>query len=105
MGASRDRSHLLGSIPGAEGARALAAALHAALLGGDDELRLPFSWSDVRVHAAGVTQLRVRLRQDDDNSISLAAFDEYGSPVLSVGSMSGRPLVSDQLREIQLNSS
>ncbi|MFI6495659.1 type I polyketide synthase, partial [Streptomyces sp. NPDC050564] len=69
----------------------LDAALHplaheAVTTGG--ELLLPFSWSDVVMHATGATRLRVHWTTDRH----LTALDVQGQPVLDVGSLALRPL-------------
>ncbi|HEY7146991.1 MAG TPA: SDR family NAD(P)-dependent oxidoreductase, partial [Streptosporangiaceae bacterium] len=72
----------------------LDAALHAAALaaGGDPgELRLPFSWSEVTLHQPGASSLRVRARCDGSTA-SLAIADEAGQPVVSIGSLTLRPV-------------
>ncbi|WP_344521072.1 type I polyketide synthase, partial [Paractinoplanes durhamensis] len=62
----------------------LDAALHTVgLLGSGEAIRVPFTWTGVSVHAAGVPALRVRLALDGDTATILAA-DPAGSPVLSV---------------------
>ncbi|MGW2162298.1 polyketide synthase dehydratase domain-containing protein, partial [Nonomuraea sp. NPDC001699] len=65
-------------------------------LDGAGGLRLPFSWSDVCLHAGGASFLRVRLARTGDESVSLAAVDAAGEPVLSVGSLVLRPFSADQ---------
>ncbi|WP_203831214.1 type I polyketide synthase [Actinoplanes palleronii] len=72
------------------------AALHAlSLTGGtgDTSARLPFSWSDVTVHATGADRLRVRLTLAGD-AVRLAAFTSAGEPVLTAGSLVLRPVPS-----------
>ncbi|HEY0697501.1 MAG TPA: polyketide synthase dehydratase domain-containing protein, partial [Micromonospora sp.] len=72
----------------------LDAALHAggldALARDADELRgrLPFSWHQVSLRAAGPTALRVRIRpaRSGDGS-SVALTDETGRPVASIGAL------------------
>ncbi|HEX8646186.1 MAG TPA: SDR family NAD(P)-dependent oxidoreductase [Thermoleophilaceae bacterium] len=75
----------------------LDAALHAAFLEGPDEVRIPFAWSGVAVHRSGATSLRVRIAPADDGALTLAAFDEHGTPVVSIGSLAARPVDPDQL--------
>ncbi|MFE2415238.1 type I polyketide synthase, partial [Kitasatospora sp. NPDC059408] len=76
----------------------LDAALHAvALLSGQDEVVVPFSWSDVVLHAAGATELRVRVAPNGDGSVRLALTDPTGAPVLTVRSLGLRPVSADQL--------
>ncbi|MGW2895274.1 SDR family NAD(P)-dependent oxidoreductase, partial [Streptomyces sp. NPDC001212] len=65
-------------------------ALHALLLtpaadGGT--AGLPFSWTDVSLHASGATVLRVRLTPTGDRTLSVSAVDPSGTPVVSVGSL------------------
>ncbi|AGL16473.1 type I polyketide synthase [Actinoplanes sp. N902-109] len=71
----------------------LDAALHAIMLGsaeGDGSVQLPFSWSGVRVHAAGAAALRVVV---DRGSLRLA--DESGRPVATVDALVTRPMADD----------
>ncbi len=77
----------------------LDAAFHAGLLAaGEPEPRLPFSWSGVRLHAQGARLLRVRIvPSQDSGSLSLAARDESGAPVLSVERLITRTLDAGQL--------
>ncbi|UED87990.1 type I polyketide synthase [Streptomyces profundus] len=73
----------------------LDAALQAAGLGGffsGDEARLPFAWRGVSLLASGANVLRVRVRPDGPDSIAIAAADESGEPVVTVGSLVVRPL-------------
>ncbi|MEV4300845.1 type I polyketide synthase [Microbispora rosea] len=83
----------------------LDAALHALSLtggdGGDDvdgdgkgEARLPFSWSDVTVHATGADRLRVRLSPAGGDAVKLEAFTPAGQAVLTAGSLVLRPVPS-----------
>ncbi|XNM96390.1 SDR family NAD(P)-dependent oxidoreductase [Streptomyces sp. Inha503] len=79
----------------------LDAALHPFLLDsltGRDAVRLPFSWSDVAVHAVGATTLRVRLTRAGDDRLSLVAADPEGALVATVGSLLARPVDPAQLR-------
>ncbi|MFD5429671.1 SDR family NAD(P)-dependent oxidoreductase, partial [Streptomyces sp. NPDC127084] len=77
----------------------LDAALHVHLTGvtdgrspgdGQDGPSIPFSWTGVRVYAAGASTLRVRLTGD-----GLEASDTAGAPVVSVKSLSTRPLPAE----------
>ncbi|WP_411573150.1 SDR family NAD(P)-dependent oxidoreductase [Streptomyces sp. WAC 01420] len=73
----------------------LDAALQAAGLGAffsDDEARLPFSWRGVSLSASGADVLRVRVATDGPDSITIAAADKSGEPVVTVGSLVVRPL-------------
>ncbi|MFJ9950224.1 SDR family NAD(P)-dependent oxidoreductase [Kitasatospora sp. NPDC091207] len=76
----------------------LDAALHACLLQGGDGVRLPFSWSDVtvHVHADPPTALRVRLTRTGPDTVALTATDDTGNPVVSVGSLTLRPVTPEQ---------
>ncbi len=63
-----------------------------ALLDADaDELRLPFSWRGVRLHAAGPSSLRVRISTGGEDG-GLDAVDASGAPLLSVESVLARPV-------------
>ncbi|WP_307050469.1 SDR family NAD(P)-dependent oxidoreductase [Streptomyces achromogenes] len=75
----------------------LDAALHPDVLGEVDKdasrpLNLPFSWHGVRLHAAGATTLRVRLTRPEPEGVALLAVDPAGAPVVSVGTLSTRPM-------------
>jgi acyl transferase domain-containing protein/acyl-CoA synthetase (AMP-forming)/AMP-acid ligase II/thioesterase domain-containing protein/NADP-dependent 3-hydroxy acid dehydrogenase YdfG/acyl carrier protein len=77
----------------------LDAALHPDVVNGrpagDDPqavLRLPFSWQGVRLYASGATALRVRLRPGPDGGTALDATDSGGAAVLSIGSLTTRPV-------------
>ncbi|MFD8935157.1 SDR family NAD(P)-dependent oxidoreductase [Streptomyces sp. NPDC059578] len=80
----------------------LDAALQAvALLGlADDAVVLPFTWAGVRLHGAdpaGVTALRVRLRRLADGAVTVFAATEDGTPVLTIDSLTMRPVNPGQL--------
>ncbi|MEW2527030.1 type I polyketide synthase [Streptomyces sp. NPDC047071] len=76
----------------------LDAALHAIGLMGeaDGAGRLPFSWSGVRLHAAGAAVLRVRLAPHGADGVSLVVADGAGAPVATVDSLVLRPVSLDQ---------
>ncbi|MDT3400596.1 type I polyketide synthase, partial [Streptomyces sp. B1866] len=80
----------------------LDAALHpAALLGGspaDAELRLPFSWTGVALHAVGATTLRVRVRPEGGDAVAVTVADTTGAPVASVDALVLRAVTPDQLK-------
>ncbi|WP_327352461.1 type I polyketide synthase [Streptomyces sp. NBC_01304] len=67
-----------------------------------DGLRLPFSWSDVVVHATGATRWRVHWRADG----GMTARDTEGRPVLEVGSLAlraaavARPVTDGELLQV-----
>nr|WP_229397820.1 type I polyketide synthase [Micromonospora okii] len=60
--------------------------------------RLPFSWNDVSLHAAGAAAARVRVSHTGTDSVSLLLADVTGAPLVSVGSLVLRPVSADQLR-------
>ena len=76
----------------------LDAALHAvatgAPAGGDGDsgpaTRLPFSWSGVKLYAAGASALRVRLVRAGEDTLALSVADGEGRPVASVESLALR---------------
>ncbi|MEU5274571.1 SDR family NAD(P)-dependent oxidoreductase [Streptomyces hygroscopicus] len=77
------------------------AALHTAALAdtmaGSAQLRLPFSWSGVELHAVGASVLRVRLSPTGPDEMSLLAADSTGAPVASVESLTLRAVPGDAL--------
>ncbi|CDR02712.1 modular polyketide synthase [Streptomyces iranensis] len=77
----------------------LDSALHAMIVGAEDvhEVRLPFAWRDVRLHATGASALRVRLSPAGSDAFSLLAADGEGQPVVSAAAMISRPADTGQL--------
>jgi acyl transferase domain-containing protein/NADP-dependent 3-hydroxy acid dehydrogenase YdfG/acyl carrier protein len=80
----------------------LDAALHMALelpVAGVEagQARLPFSWSGVSAASGGVRALRVRLRPDGRDAISLSLTSESGEPVAAVESVVARTVSAEQL--------
>ncbi|MET9445525.1 SDR family NAD(P)-dependent oxidoreductase, partial [Streptomyces sp. NPDC006610] len=77
----------------------LDAAMHVALVGGTEggEPVLPFVWNDVRLHAVGASAVRVRVTRPTSESLTLEVADASGRPVMSVGSVVGRPVSAQQL--------
>ncbi|MGW1998579.1 SpnB-like Rossmann fold domain-containing protein, partial [Embleya sp. NPDC001921] len=63
----------------------------------DGSIRLPFSWSGVRLHAAGARSLRVRLARVGDGVVSLDVADAVGAPVVSVDALATRSISPEQL--------
>ncbi|MFC5156560.1 type I polyketide synthase, partial [Streptomyces amakusaensis] len=63
---------------------------------------LPFSWSRVTVHTAGATAVRVRLvrttAETGLDEVSLALFDQAGTPVATVGALLSREVSAEMLR-------
>jgi acyl transferase domain-containing protein/NADP-dependent 3-hydroxy acid dehydrogenase YdfG/acyl carrier protein len=78
----------------------LDAALHTIGLAGptEDKPVLPFAWSGVSLHAAGASELRVLISSDVENTVTLSATDATGAPVLSVETLSLRPIAADAFR-------
>ncbi|MBH1938885.1 SDR family NAD(P)-dependent oxidoreductase [Streptomyces sp. AV19] len=79
----------------------LDAALHTALLDSEADaaqVRIPFSWHEVSFHAGSAPALRARLTRTGTDTVSLALWDEHGTPVASVGSLVSRPVSAQQLR-------
>ncbi|WP_308408855.1 polyketide synthase dehydratase domain-containing protein, partial [Streptomyces sp. AC627_RSS907] len=77
------------------------ALLDAALHGAVDPaapMRLPFSWTGVRLYASGATALRVRLTDDGQGGLALALADGDGVPVAEVDSLVGRAVTEEQVR-------
>ncbi|MFG3003605.1 type I polyketide synthase [Streptomyces calvus] len=54
---------------------------------GDGKKLLPFSWSGVSLHAGGASVVRVRVARTGEDSVSIAAVDVEGAPVLSAESL------------------
>ncbi|HEV7936409.1 MAG TPA: beta-ketoacyl synthase N-terminal-like domain-containing protein, partial [Solirubrobacteraceae bacterium] len=52
-----------------------------------DGVRLPFSWSDVRMMGSGASVLRASLRTTGEDTVSIVLTDEHGRLVGSVGSL------------------
>ncbi|WP_407289323.1 SDR family NAD(P)-dependent oxidoreductase [Streptomyces sp. BP-8] len=79
----------------------LDAALHAvALAAGEDgaepaqgrPLLLPFSWSNVALHAVGASALRVALSPAGTDAVTVTLTDPAGNPVATVDSLALRPV-------------
>ncbi|WP_208298496.1 SDR family NAD(P)-dependent oxidoreductase, partial [Streptomyces sp. BK208] len=78
----------------------LDAALHALLLaepGDEGTVRLPFAYDGVTLHASGATRLRVRLTRNTGDGLTLTATDPAGQPVLSVDSVTLRPVPAERI--------
>ncbi|WP_181777657.1 type I polyketide synthase, partial [Amycolatopsis pittospori] len=69
----------------------LDSVLHAVGLTGGPA-RLPFSWAGLALHATGASTLRARLTPAGQDAVSLRVTDGTGAPVLSVASLSLRPV-------------
>ncbi|WP_046568138.1 type I polyketide synthase, partial [Micromonospora sp. HK10] len=68
----------------------LDAALHPIALTGDDQVRLPFAWTGVGLHATGARTLRVDFHRVDADTVRLTATDPAGAPVVTVAALSVR---------------
>ncbi|KOV30151.1 hypothetical protein, partial [Streptomyces sp. XY152] len=64
---------------------------------GEGETVIPFAWNGVRLHAVGASAVRVRIGKLDGRAVTLSVADVTGAPVMSVGSMAGRPVSAGQL--------
>ncbi|MGW2425325.1 type I polyketide synthase [Streptomyces sp. NPDC001709] len=64
---------------------------------GGTELRLPFAWNGLVLHAAGASVLRVRLARPERDALSLAAADETGALVVTMDSLVSRVVSAEQL--------
>ncbi|WP_344291945.1 type I polyketide synthase, partial [Streptomyces synnematoformans] len=62
--------------------------------GADGQLRLPFAWSGVSVHATGATQLRATLTPTGEHGhdLALRTWDATGAPVATVTALNTRPV-------------
>ncbi|MGF1428946.1 type I polyketide synthase [Kitasatospora sp. LaBMicrA B282] len=58
---------------------------------------LPFSWTGIRLHAAGASALRVRLTPAGAAAVTVRVSDPAGTPVATVDSLLLRPLAAGQL--------
>lgn len=72
----------------------LDAVIHAAL---GDRSMLPFAWEGVTRHQVGASRLRARITVAGPDAVSIATVDTDGRPVLSVRSLTMRPIRADQL--------
>ncbi|MFD8726293.1 SDR family NAD(P)-dependent oxidoreductase, partial [Streptomyces sp. NPDC059629] len=77
----------------------LDAALHTEAFAQPDDGHnvLPFAWNRLVLHAAGASALRVRIAPRGQDARSLTAVDETGGPVLTVASVTFRPVDVEQL--------
>ncbi|SEO77565.1 type I polyketide synthase [Amycolatopsis saalfeldensis] len=85
----------------------LDASLHAGAFDGraaDDRRSVPFSWTDVSLHAKGAKELRVKLGWDAEGAMTIAATDRSGAPVASVGALRVRAVSADQLSSTDRDS-
>ncbi|MFI6457826.1 type I polyketide synthase [Streptosporangium amethystogenes] len=77
----------------------LDAALQTILVAGAGAgaVRLPFSWSGVRLFATGARTLRVRVSPASADAVSLVCADSGGAPVALVEELTLRPVSAEQL--------
>ncbi|AXX31983.1 Malonyl CoA-acyl carrier protein transacylase [Actinosynnema pretiosum subsp. pretiosum] len=80
---------------------ALHALVHVAPDAGAGGIRLPFSWSGVRLHAVGATALRVSITETGPDTYALALADPTGQPVCEVGELLLRPITPDRLHAVR----
>jgi NAD(P)-dependent dehydrogenase (short-subunit alcohol dehydrogenase family)/acyl carrier protein len=98
-------------LPESAASEALRWAIHPALLDAAlhtlaveavhtaEDVQLPFSWSDVALHAVGASQLRVHFaRSEGAHSLSVFVADAAGEPVLSVAALSLKSVSEQQLK-------
>ncbi|MDL5205420.1 type I polyketide synthase [Streptomyces sp. ALI-76-A] len=64
---------------------------------GGPELRLPFAWNGLVLHAAGASALRVRIELPEDEALSFQAADETGALVVTMDSLVSRLVSAEQL--------
>ncbi len=80
----------------------LDAALHPVALLGDSsddaEVRLPFAWEDVTLHATGARAVRVTVSPNGADRCAVHLTDDEGNPVVTVGSLTLRQVALAQLK-------
>ncbi|KPC79285.1 type I polyketide synthase, partial [Streptomyces sp. NRRL S-4] len=67
------------------------------LLEDGGERMMPFSFAGVRLHATGATTARVRLTPTGADSLAVRLTDGTGLPVLTIDTLTSRPLTADTL--------
>ncbi|WP_236065863.1 type I polyketide synthase [Streptomyces poriferorum] len=79
----------------------LDATMHALGVGedvtGDEPTELPFTWTNVSLHAAGARSLRVRLSPQGASSLTMSLAGQDGAPVATIGGLMFRPVSVEQL--------
>ncbi|MFZ2176738.1 MAG: SDR family NAD(P)-dependent oxidoreductase [Rhodococcus sp. (in: high G+C Gram-positive bacteria)] len=74
----------------------LDAALHVIAFGaaetGARDIRLPFAWDNVQLHAVGATALRVHITTTGPERYRVSAYDAAGTTVVTADSLALRPL-------------
>ncbi|WP_344469408.1 type I polyketide synthase, partial [Kitasatospora kazusensis] len=84
----------------------LDAALHAIAFtaeGGAESagIHLPFNWTGVSLHAADAQTLRVRITPVGSREVALRISDQNGRPVVTVDSLTLRPITPEQLAAVR----
>ncbi|WP_234316963.1 SDR family NAD(P)-dependent oxidoreductase, partial [Streptomyces sp. NRRL S-15] len=67
------------------------------LLEGQGDRLMPFSFAGTRLHATGATAVRARLTPVGDDALSVQLTDHAGLPVLTIETLTSRPLTADAL--------
>ncbi|MET4612866.1 acyl transferase domain-containing protein/NADPH:quinone reductase-like Zn-dependent oxidoreductase [Rhodococcus sp. PvR044] len=79
----------------------LDSVLHATVMATDagGEVMLPFAWSEVSLHAVGASVVRARIRPTDSGTgaVAIEVADITGQSVLTIGSLTLRPMSPGQL--------
>ncbi|MGB3440235.1 MAG: SDR family NAD(P)-dependent oxidoreductase, partial [Actinophytocola sp.] len=66
----------------------LDAVLHpTTLITGEDDTRVPFSWSGVTLHATGATAVRVRITGTAPDEYAIHVWDTEGNPVIGIATL------------------
>ncbi|MET9499745.1 type I polyketide synthase [Streptomyces sp. NPDC006552] len=97
--APEDGEHLQGTDRFRVHPALLDAALHTVALHTAEQRDtvVPFAFSDITVHRAGPTALRVRLTPDDEHTYQVALLDGAGQPVADIGALTLRPVDTSAL--------
>ncbi|MCG8917162.1 type I polyketide synthase [Actinokineospora sp. PR83] len=66
--------------------------------GTEHQVRVPYSWSGITLHATGATSVRVRLTAKGVDTMAIDITDPAGNPVATVDSITLRPVSPEQLR-------
>ncbi|MFF1302869.1 alpha/beta fold hydrolase [Streptomyces sp. NPDC058307] len=66
---------------------------------GEARIRMPFSWSGIRLHSAPTTTLRVRLSAPGRDALRVDVAGSIGQPVASIDELTLRPVPAARLQE------
>ncbi|MGW7750955.1 SDR family NAD(P)-dependent oxidoreductase [Streptomyces violaceusniger] len=66
--------------------------------GTEGTVRLPFSFSGVRLFATGATRLRVRITPTAPDTVTLRLTDDHGAPVATIDALALREVSADRWR-------